>query len=120
MKQKHLLLVGLAVLVLFGAAYIYGLDKQTLSPVEMRWRQKDEQNALPKAEKSRDYMIPIDILLKNMSNTQLKQIYWKYINRLQTLCKDVVRIWKLTTGEKRYVRTNATGRGLHASYTRSA
>ncbi|KAH3723883.1 hypothetical protein DPMN_049679, partial [Dreissena polymorpha] len=37
MKQAHLLLVGLAVLVFFGAAYIYGLDKQTLSPVEMFW-----------------------------------------------------------------------------------
>ncbi|KAH3723809.1 hypothetical protein DPMN_049603 [Dreissena polymorpha] len=71
MKQAHLLLVGMAVLVFFGAAYIYGLDKQTLTPVEIFW------NALPKADESRDYMIPNDVELKNMSNTQWKQIYWK-------------------------------------------
>ncbi|KAH3723830.1 hypothetical protein DPMN_049625 [Dreissena polymorpha] len=100
MKQAHLLLVGLAVLVFFGVAYIYGLDKQKLSPVEMFWMQKDKQNALPIAEESRDYMIPSDVELKNMSNTQWKQIYWKYINRLQTLCKDVVRVGKLKDGGK--------------------
>ncbi|XP_052244609.1 probable methyltransferase-like protein 24 [Dreissena polymorpha] len=45
-------------------------------------------------------MIPNDVELKNMSNTQWKQIYWKYINRLQTLCKDVVRVVKLKDGGK--------------------
>ncbi|XP_052809263.1 uncharacterized protein LOC128237721 [Mya arenaria] len=47
-----------------------------------------------------DYIIPDISKLKHMSEQSLMQIYWKYINRLQVLCKDIIRVGSLNDGGK--------------------
>ncbi|XP_052809233.1 uncharacterized protein LOC128237688 [Mya arenaria] len=47
-----------------------------------------------------DYIIPDISKLKHMSEQSLMQIYWKYINRLQVLCKDIIRVGSLKDGGK--------------------
>ncbi|XP_052788589.1 probable methyltransferase-like protein 24 [Mya arenaria] len=47
-----------------------------------------------------DFVIPDIAELRNMSEQRLMQIYWKFINRLQVLCKDVIRVGNLQDGGK--------------------
>ncbi|KAH3799431.1 hypothetical protein DPMN_153039 [Dreissena polymorpha] len=39
-----------------------------------------------------DYVLPDDATLKQMTRLQLIGVFWKYINRIQTLCRNVYRV----------------------------
>ncbi|XP_052791011.1 probable methyltransferase-like protein 24 [Mya arenaria] len=47
-----------------------------------------------------DYIIPDMETLEKLSDQRLMQIYWKYINRLQAFCKNVIRVGSLMDGGK--------------------
>ncbi|XP_045202151.2 probable methyltransferase-like protein 24 isoform X2 [Mercenaria mercenaria] len=60
------------------------------TPKEVR-----EVDGLPESEQ-----IPGDEDLAKLDETTLLQVYWKYINMLQILCKDVIRVGNLKEGGK--------------------
>ncbi|KAL4218775.1 hypothetical protein ACF0H5_021362 [Mactra antiquata] len=47
-----------------------------------------------------EYQIPSDEELDKLDEPTLMKIYWKYINMLQILCKDVIRVGNLNDGGK--------------------
>lgn len=47
-----------------------------------------------------DFTIPSDDVLANMTRADWLNVFWKYINRLQALCKDVIRVGTLNDGGK--------------------
>ncbi|KAH3867927.1 hypothetical protein DPMN_031064 [Dreissena polymorpha] len=47
-----------------------------------------------------DYVLPDDATLKQMTRLQLIGVFWKYINRMQTLCRNVYRVCTVKDGGK--------------------
>ncbi|KAH3710621.1 probable methyltransferase-like protein 24 [Dreissena polymorpha] len=47
-----------------------------------------------------DYVLPDDATLKQMTRVQLLGVFWKYINRIQTLCRNVYRVGTVKDGGK--------------------
>ncbi|KAK3587726.1 hypothetical protein CHS0354_042681 [Potamilus streckersoni] len=44
--------------------------------------------------------IPSDAELKNLTESQLDDLYWSYINTVQVLCRRIVRVGKIEDGGK--------------------
>lgn len=91
--NKTILLSGIMILCLVPV-YIFNFNFALKSP------HVGTRDRLTSLDEGDAYNIPSLTELERMSTTELMEIYWKYVNRLQILCKDVIRVGSLDDGGK--------------------
>ncbi|XP_052790685.1 probable methyltransferase-like protein 24 [Mya arenaria] len=96
MSSRVVFILCISVVLLFGLGLYF---KNYELPYTLR-NENYALNGQPVNKEPEDYMIPDLETLKQMSDQNLMSIYWTYINRLQVLCKDVIRVGSLKDGGK--------------------